>query len=148
MSLPSGENTGPHKREESVSSVVLSPFASDRSIRVLRHREFRNAIVPLRATLGDESGPGPVVNCSGDFPPSGCHQRFEAPPRVERWITPRPLGSKTGESLTTPGSSFVRRVGSPPWAGTIQISRLIPPRLRCTAKRLPSGDHDGVARKG
>src|SRR5260370_22236026 len=142
MSVPSGENTGAHKREESVSNVVLARFASERSIKVFRNRECRNATLPLRATLGEEWGPVPVVNCTGVFPPSGCHQRLEAPPRVEEWITPRPFGSKTGASLTTPGTSFVRRVGSPPWAGTIQISRLIPPRLRCTVKSRPSGDHD------
>src|SRR5258708_17277482 len=148
MSVPSGENTGAHKREESVSNVVLAPFASERSIKVLRHREFRNAILPLRATLGEESGPVPVVNCTGGFPPSGCHQRLEAPPRVEEWITPRPFGSKTGASLTTPRTSFVRRVEAPPWAGPIQISRLIPPRLRCTVNRRPPAAHHGPAGKG
>src|SRR5260370_3047914 len=128
MSVPSGENTGAHKREESVSNVVLAPFASERSIKVLRHREFRNAILPLRATLGEESGPGPVVNCTGGFPPSGCHQRLKAPPRVEEQITPRPFRSQTGASPTTPGTPSGRRVATPPGAAPMQTSRLIPPR--------------------
>src|SRR5712664_548387 len=148
MSLPSGENAGAHKREESVSSVVLAPSASEWIRSEYRDREFRNAIVPSRATLGELSGPGPVVNWTGGLASSGCHQRFEAPPRLDRWTTPRPSGVKIGESLPTPAASFVSCAAAPPRAGTVQISRFIPPRLRETAKALPSSDHDRRRKKG
>src|SRR5216684_8618528 len=148
MSLPSGENAGAHKREESVSSVVLAASASEWIKSEYRDREFRNAIVPSRATLGELSGPGPVVNWTGGLASSGCHQRFEAPPRLERWTTPRPSGVKIGESLTTPAASFVRCAAAPPRAGTVQISRFIPPRLRETATKVPSSDHDSRPKNG
>src|SRR5260370_23059291 len=148
MSLPSGENAGAHKREESVRSVVLAPSASEWIRSEYRDREFKNAIVPSRATLGELSGPGPVVNWTGGLASSGCHQRFEAPPRLERWTTPRPSGVKIGESLTTPAASFVSCAAAPPRAGTVQISRFIPPRLRETARTLPSSDHDRRPKNG
>src|SRR5260370_17674084 len=107
MSLPSGENAGAHKREESVSSVVLAASASEWIRSENRDREFRNAIVPSRATLGELSGPGPVVNWTGGLASSGCHQRFEAPPRLERGTTPRPSGEKSGKSLPTPSTPFL-----------------------------------------
>src|SRR6267378_8207915 len=115
---------------------------------VNRDREFRNAIVPLLAMLGKASGPGPVVNWTGCLASSGCHQRFDAPPRFERWRMPRPSGVKVGESLTTPCGSLDRRVATPPWDGTVQISRFMPPRLRETAKSAPSTDQDTRPKKG
>src|SRR2546429_4438245 len=85
---------------------------------------------------------------SGGFASSGCHQMFDAPPRFERWMMPRPSGAKIGESLNTPCASFVKRAGFPPCAGTVQISRFIPPRLREAARRLPSGDHEARPKNG
>src|SRR5260370_21051844 len=98
MSLPSGENAGAHKREESVRSVVLAPSASEWIKSEYRDPEFRNAIVPSRATLGELSGPGPVVNWTGGLASSRCHQRFEASPRFDQWPTAAPSGCKSGLS--------------------------------------------------
>src|SRR5260370_16260715 len=129
MSLPSGKNGGDHKREGAVSSVVLAASASEWIKSEYRDREFRNAIVPSCATLGELSGPGPVVNWTGGLASSGCHQRFQAPPRLDRWRTPRPSGVKIGESLTTPAASFSSCPAPPPPPPTPQISPFTPPRL-------------------
>src|SRR5260370_12869328 len=102
MSLPSGENAGAHKREESVSSVVLAPSASEWIRSEYRDREFKNAIVPSRATLGELSGPGPVVNWTGGLASSGCHHMIAAPPRLQRSTTPRPSGANIGATLNPP----------------------------------------------
>src|SRR5260370_42042801 len=107
MSLPSGENAGAHKREESVSSVVLAASASEWIKSEYRDREFRNAIVPSCATLGELSGPGPVVNWTGGLASSGCHQRIQAPPRLHRGRTPRPSRVKIRETVTTPAAPLV-----------------------------------------
>src|ERR1700677_4620807 len=74
--------------------------------------------------------------------PSGLTTRRELPPRrpLSKRIQ-RPLGDQSGarsvevRGSPDPGGAFVRRLGAPPAADTVQM----PPWL-AKARRLPSGD--------
>src|SRR5207237_8930399 len=118
------------------------------TINAQRDSVFVNAMDPLRATLGDSSGPAPFVNCRNGPPSNGMIQRFVAPARFDWCMRPLPSGVKTGRLLKTPGRSFDNRRGEPSFSGTSQSSPAIPPALRTTATWDPSGDQTGFRKKG
>src|SRR5262245_56534780 len=107
------------------------------------------AMLPRRSTVGELSGPGPLVRRTAAPPETGADQMLVAPPRLDEWMIERPSGENTGSSLKTDAGSDETRRGVPePLASVTSISPATPPCPWTNTISLPSGDQLGARMDG